>query len=70
MLQKENRSLRERMAIQITEIASRPYVTSIWYFFVVLFFIVMILLPTIFVLGYVLIEFPIIQETVFSNNAI
>ncbi|MHA1207210.1 MAG: ABC transporter permease, partial [Candidatus Hodarchaeales archaeon] len=60
----------ERMAIRITEIASRPYVTSIWYLFVVLFFIVMILLPTVFVLGYVLIELPIIQETVFSNSAI
>ena len=70
MLRKEQRSFRKRVAIQITEITSRPYISSSWYLFIVLFFIGLILLPTIFVLGYVFVEFSVIQETVISNNII
>jgi thiamine transport system permease protein len=62
--------LRERIAIQITEILSRPYISSALYSFIVVFFIGLILLPTIFVLGYVFVEFSVIQDTVFSNRVI
>ena len=64
MLQRELTSLRKKMATKMSEI------TSIWYFLIVLFFIGLILLPTIFVLGYVIVEFPVIQATVISNSSI
>jgi ABC-type sulfate transport system permease component len=69
MLKKE-RSQLDRLILQITDIASRPLVNQLWYFFIVLFFVTLVLFPTVFVLGYVLVEFSTILDAVVLNGEI
>ncbi|PWI47635.1 molybdenum transporter permease [Candidatus Heimdallarchaeota archaeon B3_Heim] len=69
MLQRD-RSQLERLVIRIANFTSKPRVNTAWYSFVVFFFVLLVLLPTIFVLGYVILEFTAIQNSVFSNQEI
>ncbi len=69
MLQRD-RSQLERLAIRIANFTSKSRVNTAWYSFVVFFFFLLVLLPTIFVLGYVILEFTAIQNSVFSNQEI
>ncbi len=52
------------------EFVSKPSVSNLWYFFIVLFFLTLVLFPTIFVLIYAVLEFAIIQSEVLSNPTI
>jgi ABC-type Fe3+ transport system permease subunit len=70
MLIEDQRSHLERLTLRVTEIASRPYINNLWYFLIILFFLTLVLFPTVFVLGYAIVEFPIISENVFQNSAI
>ena len=40
------------------------------HFLIILFFLTLVLFPTVFVLGYVIVEFSVIQESVLSNSGI
>ncbi len=55
---------------RLIEAVSKPSVSNLWYSFIVLFFITLILFPTIFVLIYAILEFNVIQSEVFSSPAI
>ncbi|UCG02946.1 MAG: iron ABC transporter permease [Candidatus Heimdallarchaeota archaeon] len=52
------------------EFVSKPIVSYLWYFFIILFFISLVLFPTIFVLIYAVLEFTVIQSVVLSNPTI
>ncbi|MHA2175354.1 MAG: ABC transporter permease subunit, partial [Candidatus Hodarchaeales archaeon] len=69
MLKKERRQV-DRLFLQLTDIASRPLVNQFLYFFIVLFFVTLVLLPTVFVLGYVILELSTIVDTVVLNTEI
>ena len=60
----------KRLQTRVTEVVSKPRVTNLWYSFIVLFFITLVLFPTIFVLVYAVFEFSIIQSEVLSNPVI
>ncbi|MFX1284004.1 MAG: ABC transporter permease [Promethearchaeota archaeon] len=55
---------------RIIEVMSKSGVSNLWYFSIILFFLVLVLFPTIFVLIYVILEFAIIQSEVLSNPTI
>ncbi|MFX0014342.1 MAG: ABC transporter permease [Promethearchaeota archaeon] len=55
---------------RLIELVSKPNVTNLWYLFVILFFLTLVLFPTIFVLIYVILEFTVIQSEVLSNQII
>ena len=55
---------------RLIEVVSKPSVSKLWYFFIVIFFLTLVLFPTIFVLIYVILEFTIIQSEVISNPVI
>ncbi|MHA2247018.1 MAG: ABC transporter permease [Candidatus Hodarchaeales archaeon] len=60
----------KRLQTRVTEVVSKPSVSNFWYSFIVLFFITLVLFPTIFVLIYAVLEFNVIQSEVFSSPAI
>lgn len=60
----------KRLQTRVTEVVSKPRVSNLWYSFIVLFFITLVLFPTIFVLIYAVLEFSIIQSEVLSNSVI
>ncbi len=55
---------------RVIEVVSKPSVSYLWYFFIVLFFLTLVLFPTIFVMLYAVLEFTIIQSEVLSNPTI
>lgn len=55
---------------RLIKAVSKPSVSNLWYSFIFLFFITLILFPTIFVLIYAILEFNVIQSEVFSSPAI
>jgi thiamine transport system permease protein len=63
------RNLKEYQT-RFIELVSKPSVSHLWYFFIILFFITLVLFPTIFVLIYAVLEFTIIQSEVLSNPTI
>ncbi len=60
----------KRFQTRLIEVVSKPSVSKLWYFFIVIFFLTLVLFPTIFVLIYVILEFAIIQSEVISNPVI
>ena len=70
MLHKDQREYLNKMFLRFTEISSIPIVNKLWYFSVVLFFLTLVLFPTIFVLGYAIAEFQVIADNVLLNAAI
>ena len=52
------------------EFVSQPRVSNLWYSFIVLFFLALVLFPTIFVLIYLVLEFSVVQSEVLSNQVI
>ncbi|MFX1508047.1 MAG: ABC transporter permease subunit, partial [Promethearchaeota archaeon] len=52
------------------EFISEPRVSNLWYLFVVLFFLALVLFPTIFVLIYIVLEFTVVQSEVLTNQVI
>ena len=60
----------KRFQTRLIEVVSKPSVSNLWYFLIVMFFLTLVLFPTIFVLIYVILEFAIIQSEVLSNPVI
>ncbi|GAH01453.1 unnamed protein product, partial [marine sediment metagenome] len=66
-----SRSYKDRLKqfqIRLIEYLSKPTITKLWYSFIVLFFLSLILLPTIFVLIYVVFEFATIQSVILASS--
>lgn len=53
---------------RILDFFSRPSVSKTWYAFIILFFLLIVLLPTIFVMSYALTGWDDIQTQVFGNK--
>ncbi|MHA1995042.1 MAG: ABC transporter permease [Candidatus Hodarchaeales archaeon] len=69
MLQKDRGQL-DRLSIRLANLTSKREFNTTWYIFVFLFFFVLVLFPTIYVLGKVILEFPAINDSVLSNTEI
>ncbi|MFX0086147.1 MAG: hypothetical protein ACFFAU_10745, partial [Candidatus Hodarchaeota archaeon] len=53
---------------RLIEFFSKPIVSNFWYLFVILFFLSLVLFPTIFVLIYAIIEFATIQSEILASS--
>jgi thiamine transport system permease protein len=70
MITKSRQEQLKHFQIQLIEILSKPLISSIWYLFIIIFFLSLILLPTVFVLVYAVLEITVIQSEVISNAAV
>jgi thiamine transport system permease protein len=53
---------------RIIDFFSKPIVSKFWYLFVILFFLSLVLFPTVFVLIYAIIEFATIQSEIIASS--
>ncbi len=64
-------SYKDKMKIyenRLIEFFSKPIVSNFWYLFIILFFLSLVLFPTVFVLIYVVIEFATIQSEILASS--
>ncbi|MHA1966778.1 MAG: ABC transporter permease [Candidatus Hodarchaeales archaeon] len=58
----------KKFQTRLINFLSEPNIIKIWYLFVILFFLSLILFPTIFVLIYVVLEFSTIQSEILTSS--
>jgi ABC-type Fe3+ transport system permease subunit len=63
-----NKDRFKKYQTRLIEFISDPTITKLWYIFVILFFLSLVLFPTIFVLIYAVLEFNTIQSEIISNT--
>ncbi|MHA2225402.1 MAG: ABC transporter permease [Candidatus Hodarchaeales archaeon] len=68
MIPQSRQAQLKNIQTKLIEAVSKPVFSKIWYTCIILFFLSLILFPTIFVLIFVLLEFNTIQSTVLTSS--